>query len=185
MTRKAVLAINRRIFVGSAFAGMSMLGLDARAEKPVTGATPMREFGKTGVKLTIVGQAGARLALLRTKEAARAQVRHAYDLGLNYFDCAHSYWNGHSEEVYGDVLSPVRKDVFITTKCTIRTRKEAEAELNLSLAALKTDHVDLWQIHGVQDRDDVDRIFAPGGAIEAFESARQAGKSCLTPSIAA
>jgi aryl-alcohol dehydrogenase-like predicted oxidoreductase len=176
MTRKAGLAINRRIFVGSAFAGMSMLGLDARAEKPVTGATPMREFGKTGVKLTIVGQAGARLALLRTKEAARAQVRHAYDLGLNYFDCAHSYWNGHSEEVYGDVLSPVRKDVFITTKCTIRTRKEAEAELNLSLAALKTDHVDLWQIHGVQDRDDVDRIFAPGGAIEAFESARQAGK---------
>ena len=176
MTRKAGLAINRRIFVDSAFAGMSMLGLDARAEKPVTGATPMREFGKTGVKLTIVGQAGARLALLRTKEAARAQVRHAYDLGLNYFDCAHSYWNGHSEEVYGDVLSPVRKDVFITTKCTIRTRKEAEAELNLSLAALKTDHVDLWQIHGVQDRDDVDRIFAPGGAIEAFESARQAGK---------
>jgi len=58
MTRKAGLAINRRIFVDSAFAGMSMLGLDARAEKPVTGATPMREFGKTGVKLTIVGQAG-------------------------------------------------------------------------------------------------------------------------------
>jgi predicted aldo/keto reductase-like oxidoreductase len=136
----------------------------------------MREFGKTGVKLTVIGQGGARLALLRTKEAARAHTRYAYDLGLNYFDCAHSYWDGHSEEVYGDVLSDVRKNVFITTKCGKRTRKEAEDELHLSLKSLKTDYIDLWQMHGIQDQKDVDRIFAPGGAIEAFEAAKQAGK---------
>jgi aryl-alcohol dehydrogenase-like predicted oxidoreductase len=136
----------------------------------------MRAFGKTGVKLTVVGQGGARLALLRTKEAARAHTRHAYDLGLNYFDCAHSYWDGHSEEVYGDVLSDVRKQVFITTKCGKRTRAEAEEELHLSLKSLKTDYIDLWQMHGIQDQKDVDRIFAPGGAIEAFEAAKKAGK---------
>ena len=95
--------MRRRTFVGGAFAGLSITGLGARPPKPPTGATPMREFGKTGVKLTVIGQGGARLALLRNKEAARAHVRHAYDLGLNYFDCAHSYWDGHSEEVYGDV----------------------------------------------------------------------------------
>jgi aryl-alcohol dehydrogenase-like predicted oxidoreductase len=136
----------------------------------------MREFGKTGVKLTVIGQGGARLALLRTKEAARPHVRYAYDLGLNYFDCAHSYWDGHSEEVYGDVLSDVRKNVFITTKCGKRTRAEAEQELHVSLKALKSDYIDLWQMHGIQDQKDVDRIFAPGGAIEAFEAAKKAGK---------
>ena len=168
--------MKRRTFVGAAFAGLGITGLSARPPKPQVGGTPMREFGKTGVKLTIVGQGGARLALLRTKEAARPHVRHAYELGLNYFDCAHSYWDGHSEEVYGDVLSDVRKQVFITTKCSKRTRTEAEQELHISLKSLKTDYVDLWQMHGIQDQKDVDRIFAPGGAIEAFEAARKAGK---------
>jgi len=103
----------------------------------------MRVFGTTGVKLTVIGQAGARLALLRTKEAARPIVRHAYDLGLNYFDCAHAYWDGHSEEVY---------------------------------RACRPSYIDLWQMHAIQDQKDIDRIFAPGGAIEAFEAARKAGK---------
>ena len=168
--------MRRRTFVGGAFAGLSITGLGARPPKPPTAGTPMREFGKTGVKLTVIGQGGARLALLRTKKAARAHVRHAYDLGLTYFDCAHSYWDGHSEEVYGDVLSDVRKNVFLTTKCTQRLAKQAEDELHISLNALKTDHVDLWQMHGIQEQADVDRIFGPGGAIEAFEAAKRAGK---------
>lgn len=168
--------VSRRTFVGAVFSGMGITGLNARLPKPKAGAIPMREFGKTGVKLTVIGQGGARLALTRTKEAACSQVRHAYDLGLNYFDCAHAYWDGHSEEVYGDVLADVRKDVFITTKCLKRTRKEAEEDLNSSLKNLRTDYVDLWQMHAIQDRADVDRIFAPGGAIEAFEAAKKAGK---------
>jgi uncharacterized protein len=166
----------RRTFVGAVFAGLGVTGLSARPPRPKAGLTPMREFGKTGVNLTVIGQGGARLALARTKEAARAQVRHAYDLGLNYFDCAHAYWDGHSEEVYGDVLAEVRKDVFITTKCTKRTRQEAEDDLHSSLKSLRTDYVDLWQMHGIQDQSEVDKIFAPGGAIEAFEAAKKAGK---------
>ena len=162
--------------MGAVFAGLGITGLSARPPKPRVGDTPMREFGKTGVKLTVVGQGGARLALLRTKEAARLHVRHAYDLGLNYFDCAHAYWDGHSEEVYGDVLADVRKNIFLTTKCTKRTRKEAEDDLHSSLTSLKTDYLDLWQMHGIQDQTDVDRIFAPGGAMEAFEAAKKAGK---------
>ncbi len=64
-------------------------------------------------------------------------MRHAYELGLNYFDCAHDYWDGHSEEVYGDVLAEVRKEIFITTKCIKRTRKEAEEDLHSSLKSLQ------------------------------------------------
>jgi predicted aldo/keto reductase-like oxidoreductase len=168
--------IRRRTFVGAVFAGLGITGLSARPPKPKAGAIPMREFGKTGVKLTIVGQGGWALMLLRTKEAAVAHVRHAYDLGINYFDTAHSYWNGHSEEVYGEVLADVRKHVFITTKSGARTQKAAEDQLNNSLRSLKTDYVDLWQMHGIQDQKDVDQIFGPGGAIEAFEAARKAGK---------
>jgi predicted aldo/keto reductase-like oxidoreductase len=173
---KVMQPMCRRTFVGAVFTGLGITGLSAHPPKPKVGATPMREFGKTGVKLTVIGQGGARLALLRTKEAARSHVRHAYDLGLNYFDCAHAYWNGHSEEVYSDVLADLRKNVFITTKCIKRTRKEAEAEPNSSLKSLKTDYVDLWQMHAIQNQADVDRIFAPGGAIEAFEAAKKAGK---------
>ncbi len=168
--------IRRRTFIGTAFAGLSITGLSARIPKPSAGSVPMREFGRTGVKLTVIGQGGARLALLRTREQARLQVRHAYDLGLNYFDCAHSYWDGHSEEVYGDVLSGVRKELFITTKCIKRTRKEAEDELQLSLKSLKTSYIDLWQMHGLQEQGDIDRIFGPAGAMEAFEAAKKAGK---------
>jgi predicted aldo/keto reductase-like oxidoreductase len=176
MIRKAGRSISRRTFVGGALAGISAMGLKAEVPKPPSGSIPMREFGKTGVKLTVIGQAGSRLALLRTREAARVQVRHAYDLGINYFDCARAYWNGHSEEAYGDVLPEFRKDVFITTKSTQRTKEGAEKDLATSLAALKTDYIDLWQVHGVQDHEDVEKVFAPGGAIEAFEAAKKAGK---------
>jgi uncharacterized protein len=176
MIRKTNRPVSRRTFVGGALAGVSLMGLNAEVPKPPSGSIPMREFGKTGVKLTIVGQAGARLALMRTKEEARAQVLHAYDLGINYFDCAHAYWNGHSEETYGDVLPQFRKEVFITTKSTQRTREGAEKDLAASLAALKTDYIDLWQVHAIQDPEDVEKVFAPGGAIEAFEAAKQAGK---------
>ena len=131
--RRATPSLRRRTFVGAAFAGLGITGLSAEPPKAKAGTTPMREFGKTGVKLTIIGQGGARLALMRTKEAARIHVRHAYNLGLNYFDCAHGYWDGHSEEVYGDVLSDVRKQVFMTTKCNKRTRQAAEDDLHVSL----------------------------------------------------
>ena len=166
----------RRTFTGAVFSGLGLTGLSAKPPAVKPGDIPTREFGKTGVRVSVIGQGGARMALLRTPEQCRAHLRYALSLGMNFFDCAHSYWEGHSEEVYGDVLPEVRKQVFLTTKTTRRTRKEAEAELHLSLKRLRTDYVDLWQIHGVQKKSDVERIFGPGGAMEAFESARKAGK---------
>jgi predicted aldo/keto reductase-like oxidoreductase len=136
----------------------------------------MRKFGKTGEKLTVIGQAGGRFPLCESFEHAKAITRRAYELGLNYFDNAHSYWDGRSEEVYGEALKDVRKELFLTTKSTARTRKGAEAELELSLKRLQTDYVDLWQIHAVNEMEEVDQIFGPGGAIEAFEAAKKAGK---------
>lgn len=166
--------MNRRVFVGGIFAGLG--AAHAVPPKVRTGDIPKRLFGKTGEKLTIVGQAGGRFPLLGGKEEARAIVRRAYDLGINYFDCAHVYWDGKSEEVYGDVLPEFRKNIFLTTKAMGRTRQSAEDQLNLSLKRLKTDYVDLWQMHAIDEMSDVDQIFGPGGAVEAFEAAKKAGK---------
>lgn len=161
--------------VGGALAALGNRAGLASATPVKAGDIPMRTFGKTGVKLTVIGQAGGRFPLI-TEEDAIAVTRRAVDLGINYFDNAHSYGNGRSEEVYGKVLPAFRKQVFITTKSTKRTRAEAEAELNLSLKRLRVDYVDLWQVHSVSGQEDVAKIFAPGGAIEAFEAAKKAGK---------
>jgi aryl-alcohol dehydrogenase-like predicted oxidoreductase len=111
--------------------------------------------------------------------AAAAYVRQIYDLGLRYFDCARMYWNGQSEEAYGLGLQGVRKDVFLTSKSVGRTARDAEKDLETSLRLLKTDHLDLWQMHNIQGRDDVEAVLKPGGAMEAFEAARKAGKCRL------
>ncbi|MBM3726433.1 MAG: aldo/keto reductase [Acidobacteria bacterium] len=165
--------MKRRVFVGSAFAGAA--AVPSRAAKVKAGDVPKRVFGKTGENLTVIGQAGGRFPLISYEDAKAVTLR-AYELGLNYFDNARSYWGGRSEEVYGAVLKPFRKKVFLTTKTTKRTKQEAEAELHESLKALQTDYIDLWQIHSVAQPADVDRIFSPGGAIEAFEAAKKAGK---------
>ncbi len=126
-------------------------------------------------KLTVIGQAGGRFPLI-TFEEAKAVTLRAYDLGINYFDNSVDYWDGKSEEVFGAVLPPFRKNIFITTKANKRDRVGAEGELHLSLKRMRLDYVDLWQIHMVGEMKEVDQIFAPGGAIEAFEAAKKAGK---------
>jgi predicted aldo/keto reductase-like oxidoreductase len=156
-------------------AGIAALSSTAHAKRLRSGDIPKRTFGKTGEKLTVIGQAGGRFPLC-TFEEAKAVTLRAYDLGINYFDNARSYWGGRSEEVFGAVLPPFRKEVFITSKSNTRTRKEAEAELHTSLKTMKTDYLDLWQIHSVKSDEDLEAIFAPGGAIEAFEAAKKAGK---------
>ncbi|HYO80797.1 MAG TPA: aldo/keto reductase, partial [Bryobacteraceae bacterium] len=139
------------------------------------GDIPKRRFGKTGADLTLIGQAGGRFPMI-TAEEAKAIVLKAYDLGLNYFDNARLYWNGRSEEIMGEVLQPFRKELFITTKSATYSKEGAMKDLHASLKALRTDYVDLWQIHQVGEMKEVEQIFGPGGSIEAFEQAKKEGK---------
>ena len=164
----------RSFFVASAAAGLSIYARGGE-HGSASGDIPKRLFGKTGERLTIVGQAGGRFPLCGYEDAKAVTLR-AYELGVNYFDNARIYWEGKSEQVYGEVLTPFRKHIFLTTKSPQRSRQGAEADLQKSLRALNTDYVDLWQIHQVSTMDEVEQIFAPGGAIEAFEAAKKAGK---------
>lgn len=168
--------MQRRILVGGAFAGLARTGAAPAAQSPKAGGIPTVSFGKTGVKVSVIAQGGARMDLHPDVRAAAAHVRKMYDLGITYFDCARSYWDGRAEEAYGIGLEGVRNNVFLTTKTTKRTAKEALEELETSFKLLKTDHVDLWQMHAIQNQDDIARILAPGGALEAFEAAKKAGK---------
>jgi predicted aldo/keto reductase-like oxidoreductase len=165
----------RTFFAASAAAGLSIYARGGDKGSLESGDIPKRVFGKTGERLTIIGQAGGRFPMCGYEDAKAVTLR-AYELGVSYFDCARIYWDGKSEEVFGDVLPPFRKHIFLTTKSPQRSRQGAEADLEKSLRALKTDYLDLWQIHQVSTLDEVEQIFAPGGAIEAFESAKKAGK---------
>ena len=171
--------MRRRTFLStSAAAGLGVFTLGGRTAQAKAGDIPKRTFGKTGERLTIVGQAGGRFPLCSFEDAKAVTLR-AYELGINYFDCARLYWDGKSEEVYGAVLPPFRKNIFLTTKSAQRTRKGAEADLELSLRALKTDHVDLWQMHQVSTQDEVEQIFAPGRRDRGLRGGQESGQMPL------
>ena len=168
--------MKRRVFLGTALAGLPLTGAFAAPPKAKAWEIPTTTLGRTGVRVQVVAQGGARMDLHPDIPSAAAYVRELYHLGLRYFDCARMYWNGQSEEAYGLGLQGVRKDVFLTSKSVGRTAKDAEKDLETSLRLLKTDHLDLWQMHNIQGPEDVEAVLKPGGAMEAFETAKKAGK---------
>jgi aryl-alcohol dehydrogenase-like predicted oxidoreductase len=131
-----------------------------------------RALGRTGVELSVVGF-GAILVMDETAAEADRVVGSAIDRGINYFDVAPSY--GNAETMLGPALERYRKDVFLACKTTERKKDAAAKELRESLGRLKTDHVDLYQMHALTSDEDIATAFGPGGAIEAFVEARQAG----------
>ena len=145
-------------------------------ESEKKGNVPMlakRDYGKTGVKLSIIGLGGLVVAGAEQKHANKV-VAKAIEKGVNYFDVAPSY--GDAELKLGPALEPYRKNVFLACKTGQRKREAAEAELKNSLTRLRTDWVDLYQLHGLSDvKKDVDVAFAKGGAMEIFIEAKKAG----------
>jgi len=101
-------------------------------------------------------------------------VRHCYESGTNYFDTARAYTV--SEERIGKALEDVRDQVYLATKSGRRTKERLLEELEISLRNLRTDWIDVYQLHGVSSREQWDRITSRGGALEALQEARDQGK---------
>jgi len=131
-----------------------------------------RHFGRTGETLSVVGFGGIMVMNEEPRDAAR-MVAEAVDRGVTYFDVAPSY--GDAEEKLGPALAPYRGKVFLACKTGQRTEKGAGEELERSLARLQTDHLDLYQHHGVTTLEEVETILGPGGAMETFLKAREKG----------
>ncbi len=141
---------------------------------PRPGTLARRPYGRARLPLSIVGFGGI-VVMNATPEHAAQTVARAVERGVNYFDVAPSY--GNAEERLGPALAPYRKNCFLACKTGKRDAAGARAELEASLAALKTDYFDLYQLHALTDlAKDVDAVFAQGGAMETLAAARQSGQ---------
>jgi len=151
-----------------------LLDSSARASaSPKLASIPKRRLGKTGVDLSIIALGG--IVVMNAEQShANGVVAEAYDHGINYFDVAPSY--GNAQTRLGPALEPYRSRCFLACKTAQRTKDGSAKELEESLRLLRTDHVDLYQFHGVTTQEDVEKIFGANGAMETFQAARKAGK---------
>ncbi len=149
----------------------------ASTARPTSPDMQYRELGTTGEKVSAIGMGGYHLGK-QPNPAESVQLIHAgVDRGITFLDNCWDYNDGSSELRMGEALQGgYRNKVFLMTKIDGRTAKEYNRQLEQSLARLRTDHIDLVQFHEVIRMEDPDRIFAPGGALEAAVAARQAGK---------
>jgi aryl-alcohol dehydrogenase-like predicted oxidoreductase len=145
---------------------------------PKTGKMPMRPLGRTGVKVSLIGIGGYHLGMPRDDAEATRIVHFAMDHGVTFLDNCWDYHDGKSEERMGRALSDGgrRQKAFLMTKLDGRTAQAATEQLEQSLKRLKTDVIDLVQIHEVIRLNDAERVFSPGGAIEALRAAQKEGK---------
>jgi aryl-alcohol dehydrogenase-like predicted oxidoreductase len=139
---------------------------------------PQRPFGKTGVSISALGLGGHHLGDASDVKTAHEIVHRAIDGGVTFFDNCWEYHRGKSEVWLGSSLKGYRDKVFLMTKvCTHgRDASLAMRMLEESLNRLQTDHLDLWQIHGVAFDNDAELFIRPNGAAEALAKAKQQGK---------
>jgi predicted aldo/keto reductase-like oxidoreductase len=147
-----------------------------------------KQLGKTGLLVSDMGFGGIPITRLSLEEAA-CLVKYGYDQGINFFDTAHLY--GDSEEKMGAALKTVRGKTILATKTAVRDGKGALEQLETSLKRLRTDYIDLYQMHNISNQESMDQVLAPGGAHEAMVKAQRDGKirhigfSTHNPDIAA
>lgn len=144
-------------------------------QAPRTSALPSRALGRTGHRVSLFSL-GGQAAIERPDNEAVAVpiVERALDLGVNYIDTSSIYggpdrW---SERCIGQVMKRRRAEVFLASKTKERTRDGSLRMLEQSLKLLNTDRLDLWQLHDIGTRQDVEEVFAKGGAVEALIEAR-------------
>jgi aryl-alcohol dehydrogenase-like predicted oxidoreductase len=167
----ATLAVTSRAQAGDVATASATLHRDA---------IPKRALGRTGVEVSILGIGGSHLGDVREASEADRIVHEAIDSGIDFFDNAWEYHDGRSEEVLGRALQGGRRSqVFLMTKvCTHGQKADvAMRMLDDSLRRLRTDHLDLWQIHECIYDNDPDLHFAADGVTVALDKAKQQGKT--------
>ncbi len=166
--------ITRRKFLAMAVAAywaQNLTGAGAAA-----GQMPYRTLGRTGEKVSLIGLGGYHIGNPDEQEGIRI-IRTAIDNGVNFMDNCWDYHAGDSEVRMGKALRDGYRDsVFLMTKIDGRDRKTAASQIDDSLRRLQTDVIDLMQIHEVNELEDIERVFAKGGALEALLAAKKAGK---------
>lgn len=169
--------MERREFMQkTALTGLGLTGMGmgcSSGEKRRLADLRQRTYRPGEPALSIIGFGGI-VVMNAEQEHANRVVAEAVARGVNYFDVAPSY--GNAEDRLGPALEPFRDEVFLACKTTNRDREGAERELHSSLAKMRTDRFDLYQLHALSKMEELDRAFAPGGAMEVFMKAKESGK---------
>jgi predicted aldo/keto reductase-like oxidoreductase len=185
MERRGFLKVAAAGATAAAGAAQSAAAADFAIRTPPhtteEGGMKFRILGETGQRVSLIGLGGFHLAKPErnapTTEDAIRIVRTFLDAGGNFCDNCWDYNGGESEVRLGKALRDgYRQKAFVMTKIDGRTRESAAAQIDTSLKRLQTDHIDLLQFHEIIRMQDPERIFAPGGALEAVLQARQDGK---------
>ena len=170
--------MDRRQFIRSSTAVIALAGAGVRigsAGESGKPGIPRRTLGKTDEKVSVLILGG--VAAMKDPPTASfhpAQLAEAaLNAGINYFDTAAAYGDGQSERNYGEVLATRRKEVFLATKTGDRSYDGAMRGVEASLKRLRTDHVDLLQVHGVSAKEDFARWDKPDGVMKALHKLRE------------
>jgi aryl-alcohol dehydrogenase-like predicted oxidoreductase len=174
---KAGGAVTAALMAPAAMAAETAKTMPGLPSNPVTPtAMPTRNLGKTGYKVGIFSLGGqGSLEKSSNFDVAVPIIERALDLGVNYIDTS-SIYGGHerwSEQYVGKVMAHRRSEAFLATKTKERTHDGSMRMIEKSLELLKTDHVDLWQLHDIGTMTDVNEVFAKGGAMEALVEMQQ------------
>jgi hypothetical protein len=151
-----------------------LAGESSEREKPTKPAIPKRPLGKTGVQVSALVLGG--FVAMKEPPTVRfdpAELANAaLDAGIDYFDTAPAYGNGQSEQNFGQVLTARRKEVFLATKTGSRSYEGAMRDVEASLKRLRTDHLDLLQVHGTKADEDFAKWDKPDGVLKALYKLR-------------
>lgn len=176
--------VSRRSFLGLLTASGTAALARAEAAPTAQNAVPKRKFGKHDELVSVVGLGGHTLAMSGSVDEAKRIAHRAIEGGITFFDNAWDYHGGRAEEWMGQCLEGGWRDkVFLMTKvCTHGKplpeggKEGAMKMLEESLRRLKTDRLDLWMIHQIENDEEVDKAYGPGGVIEALVEAKKQGK---------
>ena len=131
-----------------------------------------RRLGRTGLQVSIVGFGGTWISELSTDSAVTV-VKRAFDSGINYFDTAKL--DSDSEEKIGLSLENVRDKCIIATKTGSRTKKESLDDVESSLKRLRTNKIDIMQLHGIDDEKTLKKAMSNEGSLQTCKEARSKG----------
>jgi len=162
--------MERRQFIQATSAALGVT-METLAAAPM----PMATLGKSGLKVSKFTLGGFHMRVRGEEEGVKI-IRRAIDLGVVMFDSAAKYHAGESDVTYGKAIDKAtRKNVLLMSKAELRDKKSAMGQLETTLKRMNTDYLDLWCCHEVARMDEVEKIFGPGGSLEAFVEAKKKG----------
>ena len=174
--RRSFLKSMAAATAGLLVARSSLTGCSSMASDRVGELLPMRMLGATGEKVTMLGLGGAHIGIALDEPASEKVIEAAIEGGIRFFDNAYGYAGGLAEERFGKFLVPKYRDIsFIMTKTPARDAKTAQEHLETSLKRMNTDYIDLWQIHSINTKEDLDRRLV-NGVLDVLIRAKESGK---------